>query len=148
MNKKEATATKWIIEQETRVMRDLKGMTVSRIEFGMLGLGIVFGDQLRLTLPNAWKVLRDGKIRFGVGDVAKVFDDPGMQQWNEEEERVDKKLAFLKKLKCTGVAITEDELSFKFTKDTALVALRVQEGPIFWHLHKWKGDREFSYWVR
>ncbi len=96
MNKKDAAATKWIIEQETRVMRGLNGMAVSHIEFGMLGLGVVFGDQIRLILPGAWKILKDGKTRFGAGDVAKVFDDPGMRLWKEEEERVNKKLAFLK----------------------------------------------------
>lgn len=148
MDKKEAAATKWIVEQETRVMRDLKGMTVSGIEFGMLGLGIVFGDQFRLTIPGAWKVLRDGRIRFGSGDVAKVFDDPGMRLWKDEEERVNRKLAFLKKLRCTGVAIAEDELAFEFTKGVGLVAHRVQEKPIFWYLHKWKGDKEFSFWGR
>jgi len=148
MNKEDAAATKWIIEQETHVMRALKGMTVSHIEFGMLGLGIVFADQIRLILPNAWKVLKDGKIKFGSGDIAKVFDDPGMNLWKEEEERVNKKLGFLKKLKCTAVAITDNELSFNFTKGIGLIAYRVQIEPIYWHLHKWKGDKEFSYWGR
>lgn len=146
MNKKEQAALKWIVEQETSAMRQCKGMVVSQVEFGMLGFGIVFGDQLRLILPDAWKILEDGKIKFGSGDVAKVFDDPGMRLWKEEEERVSKKLSFLKKLKCTGVAITEDELSFNFTNNFSLIAHRVHEKPRFWLLQKNRGDKEFSWW--
>lgn len=148
MNKEDAAATKWILEQEAHVIRSLKGMTVSHIEFGMLGLGIIFADQIRLILPNAWKVLRDGKIKFGSGDIAKIFDDSGMELWKEEEERVNKKVGFLKKLKCTAVVIADDELSFSFTKGIGLIAYRVQIEPIFWHLHKRKGDKEFSFWGR
>jgi hypothetical protein len=146
MDKKERASLAWIVEQETSAMRQFKGMAVSQIDFGMLGLDIVFNDEFRLIVPDAWKVLKDGKIKFGSGNVAKVFDDPGMSLWKDEEKRVNRKLTFLKKLRCTGVNTNADELSFKFTKNIALVAHRVHEKPRFWHLQKRKGDKDFSWW--
>ncbi len=121
-------------------------MAVSHIDFNMLGIGIEFSGQYRLLLPDAWKILKDGVVKFGTGNVTKVFGDPGMALWNQEEKRITKKLAFLKKLKCKRIALVDDKLSIDFNDHFSFIAYCVNINPRFWFLHERKGDDEFSWW--